>query len=156
MFLSDDRLICSASDLAGFLACRRLTALGLRAPRGEVERPETVRSLTAAHGDRHERRYLDAMKGPRPAAGSERVRSAGPTSAQETTSSGDLSYRTTHHAPRTACVELIWDATGQRPVARTEPISRQGLRVGRLLRRRPGPHTERWRRGSGVFVTRRG
>ncbi len=64
MFLSDDSLICSASDLAGFLACERLTALGLRAPRGEVERPEKARSLTAAHGDRHERRYLDAMKGP--------------------------------------------------------------------------------------------
>ena len=73
MLLSDDPLICAASDLAGLLACGRLTALGLRAPRGEVERPEKARSLTAAHGDRHERRYLDAMKGPRPAAGSERA-----------------------------------------------------------------------------------
>ena len=61
----------------------------------------------------------------------------------ETSGVGYLSYGTTCQAPRIACVEPIWDAAGQRPVARTKPSSRRGpLRGDGCYVGGPGPAPE--------------
>ena len=54
-------LICSATDLVGFAACRHLTQLDLAVVRGEIERPQRVDAfvdLLARRGDAHEQEVL--------------------------------------------------------------------------------------------------
>ncbi len=54
-------LICSATDLVGFAACRHLTQLELAAVRGEIERPKRADAfvdLLARRGDAHEQEVL--------------------------------------------------------------------------------------------------
>jgi uncharacterized protein len=58
----DGHLLCSATDLVGFSACRHLSALELRAARGELERPvrdDPFVDVLARRGDEHEHRILD-------------------------------------------------------------------------------------------------
>jgi uncharacterized protein len=59
----DGQLLCSATDLVGFSACRHLTALELRAARGELDRPvcdDPFVDVLTQRGDEHEHRTLDA------------------------------------------------------------------------------------------------
>lgn len=62
----DERgLICSASDLAGFLACRHLTQLDLLLASGEIERPhrkDLLLDVISRLGDEHEANYLASLK----------------------------------------------------------------------------------------------
>lgn len=61
----DDRLLLSASDLMRFVACRRATALDLRALYGEALEPaedSEDAALLQAHGMAHEARYLDGLR----------------------------------------------------------------------------------------------
>jgi predicted RecB family nuclease len=56
----------SASDLVAFLGCRHRTALDLRRLNGWDERPDAPDAATAlvqSYGDRHERAYLERLKG---------------------------------------------------------------------------------------------
>jgi predicted RecB family nuclease len=57
----DGQLICSATDLVGFGACRHLSALELAAVRGEIDRPyrdDPFVDLLARRGDAHEQQVL--------------------------------------------------------------------------------------------------
>jgi len=57
----DGQLICSATDLVGFAACRHLTGLELAAVRGEIERPrrdDPFVDLLGRRGDAHEHEVL--------------------------------------------------------------------------------------------------
>jgi predicted RecB family nuclease len=60
-----EKLVWSASDLIGFLACGHLTSLELLALDGRVERPEVVdlsMAAVAKRGDQHEAAYLERLK----------------------------------------------------------------------------------------------
>jgi predicted RecB family nuclease len=57
----DGELICSATDLVGFAACRHLSGLELAAVRGEIERPhrdDPFVDLLVRRGDAHEHQVL--------------------------------------------------------------------------------------------------
>ena len=57
----DDRIIFSASDLSGFLACRHLTQLERRAAEGTIERPhrhDPLLDLLSRRGLEHEAAFL--------------------------------------------------------------------------------------------------
>ena len=65
MYNSEERLIFSASDLTGFLACRHLTQLDLLLARGEIERPhrkDLLLDVISRLGDEHEATYLAGLK----------------------------------------------------------------------------------------------
>lgn len=62
----DGRLICSASDLVGFLLCPHLTGLELAAAAGERARPDRADpelDVLTRRGGEHEHRYLEALRG---------------------------------------------------------------------------------------------
>lgn len=66
MYSADERLIFSASDLTGFLACRHLTQLDLLLARGEIEWPhrkDLLLDVISQLGDEHEANYLAGLKG---------------------------------------------------------------------------------------------
>jgi len=61
----DDRIQLSPSDLTAYLACEHLTALSIRAARGEIERPEQTSEqalLLFDKGLAHERAYLEHLR----------------------------------------------------------------------------------------------
>jgi predicted RecB family nuclease len=63
--LIDGRLILSATDLTGHLACERLTALNLDAARGCLTRPvvdDPELELIRRRGDEHEAGYLEHLR----------------------------------------------------------------------------------------------
>ncbi len=65
MYLADDRIVLSPTDLADFLACRHKTTLELEAARGERERPnysDPFTDLLRQRGEEHERRYVDSLR----------------------------------------------------------------------------------------------
>lgn len=65
MRLTDGRVVCSASDLVGFLACEHLTHLELAAATGLIERPSWVDpelDLIWRRGLEHERRFLSELR----------------------------------------------------------------------------------------------
>jgi len=65
MQLIDDRVVCSASDLVGFLACEHLAHLERAAAAGLVGRPSRVDpeiDLIRRRGLEHERRFLDGLR----------------------------------------------------------------------------------------------
>ena len=65
MQVADRNIVLSPSDLTGHLACEHLTALSLRAARGEIERPESVTEqaqLLFDKGLAHERAYLERLR----------------------------------------------------------------------------------------------
>src|SRR5688500_20011417 len=65
MQLLDDRLVYSATDLVGFLACEHLTNLERAAAAGLVQRPMreyAELALIMRRGIEHERRYLDELR----------------------------------------------------------------------------------------------
>lgn len=65
MYKLDGRLILSASDLTGFLACRHLTQLDLTVARGELEephRPDPLLDMISRLGLEHETNYLQELK----------------------------------------------------------------------------------------------
>lgn len=60
-----DRLILAPTDLSGYLNCRHLTALDLRAAKGEFERPKVYSPVTEAlqrKGIEHEQGYLAHLR----------------------------------------------------------------------------------------------
>src|SRR4051812_35678502 len=65
MYLLDEQLVVSASDLNNFTACRHLMRLNLEYARGELERPDDrdpTTEIVARKGDEHETRYLESLK----------------------------------------------------------------------------------------------
>lgn len=65
MHVIDEKLIVSPTDLSGFLACRHLTNLDLRAARKEIRRPhgsDDFAEFLARRGDEHEADYLAELK----------------------------------------------------------------------------------------------
>ena len=65
MRLRHDRISLAPTDLAGYLNCRHLTSLDLRAARGEFERPKVyspVVQTLQTKGIEHERGYLEYLK----------------------------------------------------------------------------------------------
>src|SRR5687767_1719990 len=65
MQLLDDRLVYSASDLVGFLACEHLTNLERAAAAGLTQRPmreDAELELMMQRGIEHERKYLDELR----------------------------------------------------------------------------------------------
>ncbi|MGH7776226.1 MAG: TM0106 family RecB-like putative nuclease [Candidatus Dormibacterales bacterium] len=65
MQLLDGRLVLSATDLTGFMACEHLAGLELAAARGELERPRRLDpelEVVARRGEAHEAGYLAALE----------------------------------------------------------------------------------------------
>lgn len=65
MYVDDDRLIVSASDLTGFLECAHLTGLDRRAALGELPPPERVDGtldVVARKGLEHEARQVRSLR----------------------------------------------------------------------------------------------
>ncbi|HST26282.1 MAG TPA: TM0106 family RecB-like putative nuclease [Gaiellaceae bacterium] len=65
MKASDGRILLSPGDVTGFLACRHLTALSIRAARGEIEHdgePNEHARLLFEKGLAHERAYLARLR----------------------------------------------------------------------------------------------
>jgi predicted RecB family nuclease len=67
MYLLDDQLILSASDLNNYVQCRHLTSLDLAYARGEIADKATDRDPIAAllseKGEAHEQAYLQKLQG---------------------------------------------------------------------------------------------
>jgi uncharacterized protein len=66
MYLADDQLILSPTDLNGFVECRHLTQLELARLRGELAKPasdDPIASLLSRKGDEFERSYLERLRG---------------------------------------------------------------------------------------------
>ncbi|MGE0623791.1 MAG: TM0106 family RecB-like putative nuclease [Pseudomonadales bacterium] len=69
MRLHNHRLTLAPTDLSGYLNCRHLTALDLRAAKGEFDRPKVYGPVTEAlqrKGLEHERGYLAHLKSRHP------------------------------------------------------------------------------------------
>lgn len=65
MQISDSKMVFSASDLTGFLACRHLTQLDLKVLDGQLARPyrhDPLLSVISRLGDEHETRYLEELE----------------------------------------------------------------------------------------------
>src|SRR4051812_20533260 len=68
MHLSDSpqELVLSATDLAGFLACRHLTALDMAVTLGDMPRPpihdDPLLEVLQQRGMEHERRYVESLR----------------------------------------------------------------------------------------------
>jgi predicted RecB family nuclease len=65
MYLTEEQLVLSPSDLNGFVECRHLTQLDRLVLAAELERPEAhdpVADLLSRKGDEHERAYLEQLK----------------------------------------------------------------------------------------------
>jgi predicted RecB family nuclease len=65
MYLLDEKLVVSASDLNAYTACRHLLRLNLEYARGERKRPDErdpTTEIVARKGDEHEANFLDSLK----------------------------------------------------------------------------------------------
>jgi uncharacterized protein len=61
----DGRLVLSASDLTGYLACEHLTQQELAVTRGELERPtrdDPELDILTQHGEKHELEHLARLR----------------------------------------------------------------------------------------------
>jgi predicted RecB family nuclease len=65
MYLLDEKVVVSASDLNAYTACRHLLRLNLEYARREREKPDDrdpTAEIVARKGDEHEARYLESLK----------------------------------------------------------------------------------------------